>query len=67
MTQLPIERPQDTAANEDFTGKFRRPEVLTQHEGAWDAYAVWRTRVKAPPHLAQQDDAKTPAPHRPGF
>lgn len=66
MTQLPVERPGETAANEDFTGKFKRTEALT-HEGAWDAYTVWRTRVKAQPHSAHQDEAKTPAPHLPGL
>lgn len=61
MTQLPVERPQDTAANEDFTGSFKRPEGLA-HRAGWDPYEVWCTRVKALPLLAHQDEPQIPAP-----
>lgn len=65
MTQLPVERPQDMAANEDFTGTFKRPALT--HEGGWDPYQVWRTRVKAPALLPRKYEGKTRAPQPRGF
>ena len=53
---LPIERRPDTPANEDFSESSSRRDALA-HVGGWNAYEVWRTRVKAPsvePHQGEE-------------
>lgn len=51
----PVERRPDQAANDDFTGSSNRRGAFA-HEGGWDPYEIWRTRVKAPSVKARQGE-----------
>ena len=42
---LPVERPDNKAANEEFTEILNRRDVLSRQVG-WDPFEVWATRVK---------------------
>ena len=52
-------RTDSTAANEEFTGTVSR---LERRKSGWDAFEVWRTRVKAParPERARKDRQRDP-------
>jgi len=54
---LPIEWRPDTPASEDFTASMTRRGALA-HQGGWDPYEVWRTRVKTPSVEHHQDEER---------
>jgi hypothetical protein len=57
---LAAERRPDTPANDGFTDSSNRRDALA-HEGGWDPYEVWRTRVKAASVKHRQGEEGLPA------
>lgn len=56
-----VERRPYSTANEGFTDGSSRQRALA-HEGGWDPYEVWRTRVRAPSIRARQGEERPAQP-----
>lgn len=58
---LLVERRPYSAANDGFTDRSSRQGALA-HQGGWDPYEVWRTRVRAPSIKARQGEERSVQP-----